>query len=184
MNNSITNYKRKNSWGPLMELRNEMDRLFDDFWGMPVSAQASDRTWQPACDVVEDDDHYLLSVEMAGIPKEQIKIEVQDQHLVISGERRAEEVKKEKGFKYSERQHGAFLRSFALPSGFDAEKIEANYQDGVLRVLVPKPNKLKPRQIKIGTGSNASFFGKLIGQSSTREKEERHSSSANQNLAS
>ena len=72
--NTTTTKQFKDQWSPLMNLRNEVDRLMDDFWGMPADHQVSARTWQPACDVVEDQDHYLLSLEMAGIPKDQIKI--------------------------------------------------------------------------------------------------------------
>ncbi len=108
---------------------------------------------------------------MAGIPKDQIKIEVQDRQLIISGERKAEESKSEKGVRYSERNYGTFLRSFSLPVGLNSEKIEANDQDGVLRVLIPKAEGAKPRSIKINSGNTASFFGKLIGQSSPMEKD-------------
>ena len=175
MNTTITNYNLKNTWNPIQELRSEMDRLFDAFWDMPVEAQASSRTWQPACDVVEDQNHYLLSLEMAGIPKDQIQIEVVDRNLMITGERKAENQKRENGVMYSERRFGKFQRSFALPLGLDLEKIEANHQDGVLRVLIPKTEAAKPRQIKIGSGSSTSFFGKLIGQTSSKEKEVEYS---------
>ena len=163
MNTTITN--------PIHELRSEMDRLLDGLWEAPATAQASNRTWQPACDVVEDQDHYLLSLDMAGIPKDQIQIEVVDQNLIISGERKRENQKKENGVMYSERRFGKFQRSFILPPGLDLEKIEANHQDGVLRVIVPKSEANKPRQIKIGSGSSTSFFGKLLAQNASKEKE-------------
>ena len=161
MNTTITKQSRMYQWRPLFDLRNQVDQLMDDFWGVPADHQVSARTWQPACDVVEDQDHYLLSLEMAGTPKDKIKIEIQDQQLVITGERNYEDRKNQNGVMYSERHYGKFQRAFALPTGLDTEKIEANYQDGVLRVLVPKIESAKPRQVKISTGSDTSFFGNL-----------------------
>ena len=175
MNTTITNYNKKNNWNPIHELRSEMDRLFDSFWESPSDAQASMRTWQPSCDVAEDQDHYLLSLEMAGIPKDQIKIEVLDHQLSVSGERKYEDKKKTNSVMYSERHYGKFQRSFSLPVGLETDKIEANYDDGVLRILIPKVESAKPRQIKIGTGAGTSFFGKLIGQSIPKEKEVENS---------
>lgn len=167
-------------FGPLGELRREMDRLFDDFWGATPAARtwrSVETEWAPACDVEEDDNHYLLTLDMPGVQKDQIKLEVVENKLTISGERRHEQKNKADGIWYSERRQGKFSRSFTLPAGFDADKVEANYQDGTLRVYVPKAESAKPRQIKITNGSGTGFFGRLIGQSSTKEKEERHSSS-------
>lgn len=170
--NQVTHYARKN-WSPFMDLRNEVDRLFDDFWGTPAQmGPSSSHEWSPACDVIEEKDRYLVALETAGIPKEQIKIEVLNNELVVSGERKSEETKNENGILYSERRYGKFHRRFALPTGLDAEKIEANYDDGVLRIALPKEETQKSKQIKISAGNGNSFFGKLIGQSSTKEKEE------------
>lgn len=171
--------RNQTSRGPLADLRREMDRLFDDFWSVPTnrSWSTTEREWNPACEVEESNDHYLLSLEMPGIPRDQIKLEVVDNQIMISGERHAESKKKETDQWYTERHYGKFQRTFTLPAGVDATKVEANYQDGILRVYVPKAESAKPRQIKIANGSGTGFFGKLIGQSSAKEKEERHSSS-------
>lgn len=176
--NYLTNPTTNNSWSPLTELRREMDKLFNDFWSAPTVSriQQMDSQWNPACDVEEEEDHYLINLEMAGVPKDQIKVEVQDSQLVISGERSHESKKKEDGLWYSERRFGKFQRSFTLPAGVDPDKLEANYQDGMLRLYVPKAESAKPRQVKITNGSGTGFFGKLLGQS-PKEKEEQHSSS-------
>ena len=137
MNTTTAKQNRMNHWNPLMDLRNEVDRLMDDFWGMPA-----------------------------------------DQQLLIAGERKYEDRKNQNDVMYSERHYGRFQRVFSLPAGLDVEKVEANYQDGVLRVVVPKVESAKPRQIKIGTGNSTSFFGKLIGQASSKEKEVEPSFSA------
>lgn len=169
-----------NGFGPLGELRREMGRLFDDFiTTAPVEEKwrRTESEWRPACDVEESDDHYLLSLDVPGIPKEQIKLEVIDNQILISGERRHEAKGKTDGAWYTERHYGKFQRSFALPVGVDTTKVEADYRDGTLRIYVPKAESTKPRQIKITSGSAPGFFGKLIGQSSSKEKEEKNLSS-------
>ena len=93
MNNNMTTYSRKNNWNPIQELKQEMDRLFETAGSDPAEELAATRSWQPSCDLTEDQDHYLLSLEMAGIPKEQIKIEVVENQLVVSGERKYEDRK-------------------------------------------------------------------------------------------
>lgn len=150
----------------MADFRREMDRLFDDFWSMPTASPGSEMTaaWSPMTDIDEEDDHYMLSLEIPGMKRDELKIEVIDNQVVISGERKTEEKRKEKGSVYSERRFGRFQRSFALPTHVDAEKIEAQYQDGVLKVYVPKSEAAKPRQIKIGDTSSGGIFSRLLGK--------------------
>lgn len=176
MNNLVTT--RHQDRNPLAEFHREMNRLFDDFWSGPLSSMSQfEKGWQPACDVEENEDHYLLTLEMPGISKDQIKIECVDHLISISGERKREFNKKEDTYWYAERRFGKFQRSFTLPAGVNAEKIEANYQDGVLRLYVPKAESAKPRQIKVSTGFSSGLFGKKLGQT-TKEKEGSHLSEA------
>lgn len=150
----------------LADFRREMDRLFDDFWSMPTLNSGSEMTasWSPTADIDEEDDHYMLSLEIPGMKKDELKIEVIDNQVVISGERKTEEKRKEKGSLYSERRFGRFQRAFTLPTHVDAGKIEAQYQDGVLKVYVPKSEAAKPRQIKIGDASSGGIFSRLLGK--------------------
>lgn len=131
-----------NSWSPLSELFREMDQAL---YG---------QNWHPACDVEEAEGHYLLTLEMPGIPKDKINLEVLDNQLTISGERNQKSKSESEGRWYSERQYGKFQRSFNFPAGVNAEKIEAQYEDGILKVIVPKAETSKPRQIKIGNDSS------------------------------
>lgn len=178
-NNGMTLWR--DVFEPITDFRREFDRLFDG--GLtPTRGLRTPSTFVPPCEVEEKDDHYLLTLEMAGVRKDDIKIEVTDNRVVISGERQNESRKKEDGYTYSERRFGKFQRTFALPTGAEANQVEANYQDGVLRVLVPKSESAKPRQIKITHGSSGfKFFGKLLG---SREKEEPYSSSNANRVAS
>jgi len=171
MTNTISIWK--NTWSPLGEFRRELDSVFGE-WGHPTAQWATDESYmRPACDIHEENDQYLLALEIPGVSKDDIRIEAIDNQLVVSGERRMEAAKAEKANLYSERSYGKFRRVFSLAKGIDASKIEANYQDGVLRVLVPKSEAAKPRQIKI-TNGNGSFLGKFLGH--TKEgKEDVHS---------
>lgn len=151
------------AWSPASEIRREFDRLFDE-WGSPVSrGLRTESGFIPACDVEEGDDHFLLTLEVAGIKKEDIKLELSDGQLTVSGERRSENKPQPDAHWYSERRYGRFQRNFTLPAGTDATRVEANYQDGVLRILLPKAEAAKPRQIKITSGSNG-LLGKFLGQ--------------------
>lgn len=147
----VLNTTRK--WSPLTELHREMDSLMNDFWAAPATNRGLrevEAQWSPACDVEEAANHYLISLEVAGIPKDQIKVEAHDQQLVITGERRQEKKEKTEGGQwYSERLFGKFQRAFHLPKGSDLGKIEASYQDGVLKIYIPKAVSTQPRQIPI-----------------------------------
>ena len=161
-------------FGPLVDLRREMDRFFDEVWGTLPDTRNGQRIetgWTPPCDIEEDSSHYLLTLHMPGVPKEQIKLEVVDNQLTIAGERNTERKSSSEGVSYSERRQGRFQRTFGLPPGVDIGKVEANFQDGTLRVYIPKLETAKARQIKVTNGAETGFFGRLLGQSS-RAKED------------
>lgn len=109
----------------------------------------------PGYELEEAPEHYLLSLDMPGVPRDQIKIEVQNGLLTLAGERRQKDS--------SGQGYGRFNRAFKLPNGVDAEAIEANYEDGVLSLYLPKAAAAKPRQVKIGAGKESGAFAKLFG---------------------
>lgn len=139
-------------------LQRNMDRVFNEFFNEPMSrffepSEAIMAPWAgeefvPACDVEETDSHYLLAFDLPGVKKEDVKIELRDNQLSISGERR-EDVK---GRLSRERSYGLFTRSFTLPSNVNSEKLEANYENGVLQVVIPKTAVSHTRQISIKEG--------------------------------
>lgn len=158
------------------DLRGEVDRVFQDFWNFDPEwsrSQSREKEWSPACEVRNAEDHYLVSVDLPGIPKNQIKIEVADGQLRISGERSTEKKEDTEGRWYSERVHGKFERAFTFPKSVDAEKIEADYHEGVLHVYLPKAETIKPRQIKIGSENASGLFSRWLGKSGKEEKGER-----------
>jgi HSP20 family protein len=145
-------------WEPVRELhtmQNEMNRLFNTFFDSPTpsNGNASVRRWIPAMDVVETEDHFVLRADLPGLSESDVNIELEDNVLTVSGERRAEHEEKREGFYRMERAHGAFSRSLTLPKGIDPEAVTAAFDRGVLEVRVPKPEQRKPRRIEIsGSG--------------------------------
>ncbi len=128
---------------------NDFDRFFDD-WSLP-SLRDSSAAVTPRCDVSENDKVYLLKLEIPGMTKDQIKIDLHDNYLTVSGERRTEKVEKSKDDRThrSEIQYGSFMRSFSFPVPVDGEKTEARYENGILNLSVPKKAIGGARQIPI-----------------------------------
>jgi HSP20 family protein len=137
-------------WDPFRELeslRREMERLFDTFLG----ERRFDRefTWAPAVEVKELPDKFVLKVDLPGIKKEDIKLEVSDNILTISGERKEEKEEKEAQYYRREIVYGSFYRSIQLPPNVDPEKITAKLENGVLTIEIPKTEKAKAKEIPI-----------------------------------
>jgi HSP20 family protein len=144
-----------NPWYGLRRLSNfhdDLERLFTS--GTPEANPG----WVPALDFYEEKDNYVVNVELPGVSKEDVKLSLEDNTLSISGERKGEakcagecEAKGETtGVQYSERVYGKFSRTVELPASVVADKVTAQYKDGILRVTLPKSEESKPRQITIG----------------------------------
>jgi HSP20 family protein len=129
---------------------NEMNSFFDSASRTSPLQAYSDQAFDPACDIAETDEHYALSFDLPGLKKDEIKIELDNNVLSVSGERKREFVSdKNERVQRFERSYGFFKRSFNLPSTVDAEKVVAKYEDGVLSLTIPKSQAAKPRQISI-----------------------------------
>ena len=126
------------------DLHRLFNTLFDD--RNSVAAQR----WVPPMDLVEADDHFLLKADLPGVSEEDVSIEVRDSALTISGERKAEHERRERGWYRVERSFGSFSRSLSLPDGINPDSISASFDRGVLTVTIPKPEQRKPRRIQIG----------------------------------
>ncbi len=125
---------------------------FDDIYNRDESAfpfSAADRALAPAVDIEETSDEYMVSADLPGIKKEDISIECVGSQLTISAERKYESPEGRKQ-DHQERFYGMYQRSFTLPSGVDADKIEASCESGVLTIHIPKAEKAKARRIEIG----------------------------------
>lgn len=142
-------------WDPARELdslQGDMNRLFDRFFD-GRGTNGGSRRWVPAMDLVETDADLVLRADLPGMSKEDVEIEVKDNVLTVSGERRSESEEKGEGFHRVERSFGRFSRALTLPRGVDADRVNAEFTDGVLEVRIPKPEETKPTRIEIGNGS-------------------------------
>jgi HSP20 family protein len=147
-------------WRPFRELE-EMERRFGDILSWPLLPAVWRRIptmemgWAPAIDVFEREDKFVVKAELPGMKEEDIDISVVGDTLTIKGERRAESEVQEDDYYYCERSYGSFSRSIAIPSNVDAQKIGANYKDGVLEVSLPKTPEVKPKKISVSAKKKA-----------------------------
>jgi HSP20 family protein len=133
-------------FGDLRSVFNDLlDKNFDRSWAQPRISK-----WYPAVDVLESKDSYLLRAELPGMKKEDIKVEVKNGTLVLSGESKSEKPAEDVEYRHVERVATKFWRSFSLPETVTQDRIEATYKDGILEIRVPKAEQAKPRQIEIG----------------------------------
>ena len=144
----------------LRQMTSEFDREFDEptwpwpSFGFPTSAIAAPNVvgWAPEIDVFEKDGRLVTKVDLPGMKKEDVKVEVTDGHLAISGERKRETEETKDSVYRSEREYGSFYRAVPLPEGVKLEDVKAAFSDGVLEVSVPLPTKAeaKVRRVEIG----------------------------------
>ncbi len=127
------------TFGRLANLQDELDRLFESPWG----------AWAPALDVREDKDNFIVRTELPGLKREDIDVSLQDGALVISGERNEEKVEEGVEVHRQERYYGKFQRALTLPEPVAADKVKADYKDGVLTVTLPKTEAAKPKKIDV-----------------------------------
>ena len=146
-------------WEPLRELsslQSEMNRLFASAFEPDSGGGSALRRWVPPMDLKETDEHFLLRTDLPGLSEEDVNIELEDNVLTISGERRLEQESEGQGWQRVERTFGQFSRSLTLPQGIDAEAIEASFDRGVLELRIPKPEQRKPKRINIGGDASAN----------------------------
>ena len=141
-------------WNPRREmsmLHNRYSRFFDDpfFRIARMDEDANQGQWNPAVDLYEKDDHFVIKAELPGVDKNDIKVDLKDRVLTLSGERTYDNEVKEENYYRKERSYGKFQRAFTLPADVDSDKITAEFKDGVLRVEVPKPEEKKAKQVTI-----------------------------------
>ena len=139
-------------WEPfrdIAQMQTEMSRLFDGL--LQNRGGRSSQGWVPALDVWETDGEVVYAFDLPGLAKDEISIEVADDTLTVTGERRRETKEESDRFFRYERRYGTFSRAVGLPAGVDDSKIVAAYENGVLEVRVPKPEEAKPRRIQLGS---------------------------------
>lgn len=127
--------------------RQEFDKMFEDLF--PEVEAEGDAIWAPRMDVAEDENSYSVVMDLPGIAKEDVDVEMQDGCLSVRGERKLEKDEKEANYQRMERAYGSFYRSLTLPKTVDPESIEATFKDGVLKIKVPKVEEAKAQRIAI-----------------------------------
>jgi HSP20 family protein len=147
-------------WEPVGELhtiQNEMNRLFNTLFDSPSEGPRGNpgvRRWIPAMDLVESGDAYVLRADLPGLAESDVNIELEDNVLTISGERKTDAESRGEGYYRIERGFGTFSRSLTLPEGVDPDSVQARFERGVLEVMVPKPAQRKPRKVAISVGDS------------------------------
>jgi HSP20 family protein len=141
------------TWRPFENLRREVDRLFEDFdgghWRSPFRRIEAAFGATPAVDVTETDKAYEITAELPGMDEKNIDVKLANGVLTIKGEKQDEKEEKQKDYYVRERSYGSFERSFQVPDGVDAEKIEANFRKGVLTLTLPKSAEAQKAEKKI-----------------------------------
>ena len=137
----------------LFDLQRGINRLFEDTVGTSNSGTAPAlSTWTPPVDVYEDENGFLIKCELPELTSEEVKVNLDNNVLSISGERKFEHEEKRDGYQRVERSYGQFYRSFTLPPNVNVEAIKAEFRDGVLRLTLPKKEEAKPKQIQVKIG--------------------------------
>ncbi|MGQ9800421.1 MAG: Hsp20/alpha crystallin family protein [Candidatus Saccharicenans sp.] len=141
-------------WDPfrdIMVLRDRMNRLFEDLVSSPKFEDTDiiQSTWSPAVDIYETENELVLTAELPGVEEKDIEIKVEDNTLSLKGERKFEKETREENYHRIERAYGSFYRSFSLPQYVDQDKISAEYENGLLKIHMPKKPEVKPRKVKI-----------------------------------
>lgn len=134
------------SWEPfaeLGELRGQLDRAFGELF------DGRERGWAPAIDVVRDNGNLVIRADVPGMKPDEVKIEVEDDILTVSGSHEEKKEQKDKRFLRRERRYGSFSRSVALPAGVEAKKIKAKTRDGVVEVTIPLPKEPEKQKVQI-----------------------------------
>lgn len=145
----MTYITRFDPFRDLMTWQNQMNRFFPDF-NRGDNELTTTGAFVPAVDVYEDDHNYNLKFEVPGIEEKDLDIRMENNTLTVQGERKFEKEEKEENFHRLERRYGSFTRSFTLPNTVEVDRIHAHYDNGVLKVTLPKRAEAKPKQIKVG----------------------------------
>ena len=146
-------------WRPLgdfVDIRDEIDRLFDTF--LPAKFEAEypvTPAWAPRVDVAETDNEVVVTTELPGVERKDVKLSVEDNVLTIGGEKKQEKETKEKNYHCVERRYGTFSRSFTLPTRIQADKVKATFKDGILTMKLPKVEEAKTKEIPIEIQSSS-----------------------------
>jgi HSP20 family protein len=134
----------------LLSLQREMNRMFRDvFHNADEDTTITQSMWSPSVDITETESEYTVNLELPGVKKEDVKVTLENNVISIRGEKKQEKETKDTNLHRVERVYGSFERSFTLPRTVRNDKIDASYQDGVLKIVIPKAEEAKPKAIEV-----------------------------------
>lgn len=143
-------------WNPsrdLLRVERDFNKIFKNFFnrvsGKEDENGYADAAWAPLADVSENDNEYIINYDLPGMDKKDVKVSFSNGVLSVSGERKEEKESKDANYYRCERTYGKFYRSFTLPDGVKDDAIDAKFENGTLRVVIPKAEERKPKQIDI-----------------------------------
>jgi HSP20 family protein len=142
---------RWNPYRDMMNVRDEMNRVFNEFFGHGSQEEGTwyAGAWSPPVDIYETDEALIMKAELPGFSKDDISIELKENTLVMKGERKRQDEVKEGNYHRTERVYGAFQRSFLLPTTVEPDKVKASYKDGILELHLPKVPAAQPKRIAV-----------------------------------
>ncbi|HLJ30143.1 MAG TPA: Hsp20/alpha crystallin family protein [Candidatus Angelobacter sp.] len=150
----MANIIRRDPFFELTSLQDRMNQLFSQafggFEGFGSEQPLTSAEFLPPVDILEDEQKLTFQAEIPGVKEEDLNITLENNVLTITGERKFKEEEKKENFHRIERRYGKFTRSFSLPTGVDAEKVNATFENGLLNITLPKREEFKPKQITIG----------------------------------
>jgi HSP20 family protein len=132
----------------LFDLQRGINKLFDASLA-DTGEEVALKAWTPSVDVYEDENAFLIKLELPEVNRDDVKVSLNENTLSISGERRVENEQKRENYHRVERSYGQFYRSFTLPANVDTGAINAQFKDGMLRLTLPKKEEAKPKQIEV-----------------------------------
>src|SRR5271169_2861284 len=151
-------------WDPFRAtatLQDRMNRLLRESFNPEGPEEALTTTgFAPPVDVYEDEHNITLKIEVPGIDEKDIDVRIENNTLIVHGERKFEKEEKEENYRRVERQYGSFTRTFSLPSTVNHDNVQADYDKGVLKIKLAKKAEAKPKQIKVNVGSAKAIEGK------------------------
>jgi HSP20 family protein len=146
-------------WNPFREIDSLQSQLQQIFDGADVAPSGG---FIPPVDIYEDANHIVLTVEAPGLKQEDLQIQLENNVLTVRGERKFEQETKEKNYHHIERRYGSFARTFTLPTTVDADKVQASYDAGLLRIELGKKAEAQPKQIPVSVGGAVQGGAKQV----------------------
>lgn len=140
---------RHNPFRDLRTIQEQMNRLIDLAWNRESGEDIREGAWQPPVDIYEDENSVIIKAELPDVDLKDIQVKIEDNTLMLRGERRQDQTVKKENYHRIERFYGSFQRSFALPLTIDRENVRATCEKGVLTIVLPKREESRPKQINV-----------------------------------